>query len=219
MEQRRLRVLGKVSSINVRKVLWTCDEIGLAYDREDWGKGFAETQTPEFRALNPNAMVPVVVIGDYVLWESHAICRFLATLHGRDDLLPADPWRRAQVEKWLDWQAAELNPAWSYAFRALMRHDPDCTDPALIAASIARWNQHIAIIEQQLEKTGAYMAGDTFSLADIVIGLSLNRWAQTPMGTPMGTPIERPDFPAIARYRECLQERPACRAYGSDATP
>jgi len=170
-ERQRLRLLGKVSSINVRKVLWTCDEIGQAYDREDWGKGFADPNTPAFLALNPNAMVPVIQIGDDVLWESHAICRFLVNLHRRDDLLHVDPWPRTQVEKWLDWQAAELNPAWSYAFPELVRQSPDHQDQARIAESVARWNRHIAIIEQQLEKTDAYIAGGSFTLADIIIGL------------------------------------------------
>lgn len=210
-ETKRIRLLGKASSINVRKVLWTCDEIGAAYDREDWGKGFASTATPAFLALNPNAMVPVIEIGDYSLWESHSICRFLAGLYQRDDLLPADPWQRGQVEKWMDWQAAEFNPSWRYAFLALARKDPDHTDPAKIEASRNEWHRHIAIIEQQLAATDAYMTGEVFTLADIVIGLSLNRWHLTPM--------QRPDFPAVARYFARLQERPAFQTHGSNGIP
>ena len=57
----RCRILGKASSINVRKVLWTCEELGLSYQQEDWGSGFQSTHTPEFLALNPNAQVPVPV--------------------------------------------------------------------------------------------------------------------------------------------------------------
>src|ERR1044071_10179002 len=86
-----IKILGKASSINVRKVLWACEEIGLPYTREDWGSGFRDTQAPEFLALNPNGLVPVVVIDDLVLWESNTILRYLAASHGAHELLPAAP--------------------------------------------------------------------------------------------------------------------------------
>ncbi len=97
-----LRVLGRQSSINVRKVLWTCEEIGIDYVQEDWGTGFASTSTPEFLALNPNGLVPVIDSDDGILWESNTICRYLASRYGRDDLLPPSPWKRALVERWMD---------------------------------------------------------------------------------------------------------------------
>lgn len=86
-----LRVLGRQSSINVRKVLWTCEEIGIDYVQEDWGTGFASTRTPKFLALNPNGLVPVIESDDGILWESNTICRYLASRHSRDDLLPSSP--------------------------------------------------------------------------------------------------------------------------------
>ena len=116
-----LKILGRASSINVRKVLWTCAEIGLPFEREDWGIGFQPTSDAAFTALNPNALVPVVRDGDFVLWESNTICRWLAAEHRRDDLLPSAPRDRALVERWMDWQATELNSAWRYAFYALVR--------------------------------------------------------------------------------------------------
>ena len=81
------KVLGRTSSINVRKVLWTLDELDLAYEREDWGAGFASTKDPTFLALNPNALVPVLIDEHGALWESNAICRYLAT---GTPLLPQD---------------------------------------------------------------------------------------------------------------------------------
>ena len=117
-----LRILGKESSINVRKVLWTCDELGLAVEREDWGSGFRTTDDPAFLRLNPNAMVPVIDDGGFVLWESNTICRYLATKHRSLALLPSEPQQRARVEQWMDWQATELNNAWRYAFMGLVRH-------------------------------------------------------------------------------------------------
>jgi glutathione S-transferase len=207
-----LRILGKASSINVRKVLWTCAELGLPFVREDWGSGFQPTQEPSFLAMNPNAMVPVIVDGDVVLWESNTICRYLAGRYGgASTLLPADPVARARVEQWMDWQATELNNAWRYAFMALVRNSPAHADPAQVENSIAQWNRSMGILEGQLGKTGAWAAGADFSLADVVLGLSLNRWLMTPM--------ERPDYPLLRAYAARLQERPGCREFGMNGTP
>ena len=194
-----LKVLGKSSSINVRKVLWTCVEIGVPFELEEWGSGFQSTDVPEFRALNPNAMVPVIRDGAFVLWESNTICRYLASKHGRTDLLPANPAERATVEQWMDWQAGELNNSWRYAFMALVRNSPAHTDRAAIADSIVNWNRHMGILDAQLSKTASYVAGPAFTLADIVLGLSANRWGMTPM--------ERPHFPALSDYLERLGQR------------
>jgi glutathione S-transferase len=198
-----LKIIGKASSINVRKVLWTCAELGQAFEREDWQVSHA--------ALNPNAMVPVLVDGDFVLWESNAICRYLCAREGACALLPPDARARARVEQWMDWQATELNNAWRYAFMALVRASPAHTDPAQIAASVAAWNRHVGILDAQLAATGAYVAGERFTLADIVIGLSLNRWSMTPM--------DRPDYPQVAAWLARLAERPGYRAWCANGVP
>jgi glutathione S-transferase len=194
-----LKVLGKTTSINVRKVLWTCAELGVSYEQEDWGAGFRATNTPEFLALNPNAMVPVIIDGPTTLWESNTICRYLAAKHGRTDLLPADTAARALVEQWMDWQAGELNNSWRYAFMALVRNSPNHTDATAIAASISNWHHHMGILERQLARTGQYVTGPQFTLADVVLGLSANRWSMTPMA--------RPDYPGVAAYLERLAQR------------
>ena len=206
-----LKILGRGNSINVRKVLWTCDEIGLPFEREDWGGEHRSTRTPDFLALNPNGLVPVLLDGDAVLWESNTIIRYLAAKHGRTDLLPAEPLSRARVEQWLDWQATESNNAWRYAFQALVRKNPAYDDPAQVQLSAARWADTTAILEAQLETAGGYVAGNDFTLADIGIGLSVNRWFLTP--------IERPDFPAVAAYYDRLGERPGFQAHGCNGVP
>src|SRR5690606_5379370 len=94
-----LRVLGRVTSINVRKVLWALDELGVAYEREDWGLPLRDPRAPEFLALNPNGLVPVLIEDGFVLWESNAILTHLARRHGA--LLPGDPRDRALVDQWL----------------------------------------------------------------------------------------------------------------------
>jgi glutathione S-transferase len=206
-----LKVLGKSTSINVRKVLWTCVEIGLPFEQEAWGAGFQSTDTADFRALNPNAMVPVIQDDDFVLWESNAICRYLASRHGRGDLLPATPRERAKVEQWMDWQAGELNNSWRYAFMALVRNSPAHTDSDAIAGGIANWHRHMAILEAQLSKTGMYVTGSEFTLADIVLGLSANRWLMTPMA--------RPDYPAIIAYLARLANREGCKLHCCNGNP
>jgi glutathione S-transferase len=198
-----LKVIGKASSINVRKVLWTCTELSLPFEREEWRF--------EFEKLNPNAMVPVLVDGDFVLWESNAICRYLASQYPASALLGRNPRERARVEQWMDWQATELNNSWRYAFMALVRQSPAHTDAAQIAASAANWNRHVGMLDAQLQSTGAYVTGDEFTLADIVLGLSVNRWLMTP--------IERPGYPAVQAWFERLGERTGFREHGRNGTP
>ncbi|WP_175650773.1 glutathione S-transferase family protein [Pseudomonas sp. Marseille-P9899] len=206
-----VRILGRASSINVRKVLWTCAEIGLPFEREDWGNGFKQVDTPEFLALNPNAMVPVIQDGDFTLWESNTIIRYLATRYGEAALYPAEARARAGVDQWIDWQASDLNRSWSYAFMSLVRHSPSHQNPEALAAGLAEWARYMGILDRQLAKTGAYVAGEHFSLADIAIGLSVNRWFETP--------FDHPHLPAVSDYYERLSERAGFRLYGRNGTP
>jgi glutathione S-transferase len=198
-----LKIIGKATSINVRKVSWTCVELGLPFDREEWEERHA--------ALNPNRMVPVLVDGDFVLWESNAICRYLCNRHGGEALLPPEAPARAQVEQWMDWQATELNNAWRYAFMALVRHSPAHADPALAAASVEAWNRHMGLLDAQLKASGDFVTGSGFTLADVVLGLSANRWLMTPMA--------RPDYPHVAAWLARLGEREGFRLHGRNGIP
>lgn len=206
-----LKILGKCSSINVRKVLWTCAELGLPFEREDWGAGFRPTAAPEFVTLNPNAMVPVMVDDGFVLWESNTICRYLCAQNKGETLLPAAPQLRARVEQWMDWQATQLNTAWRYAFMALVRHDAAFSDAAQVQASIGNWSRQLGILDRHLETSGGFVAGDSFTLADIVLGLSINRW--------LLTPLAHPDYPALAAYYDRLGGRAGFAAFCGNGTP
>lgn len=208
----RLRLLGRASSINVRKVLWTLDETGLPYELEPWGEGVLSLQSPAFLALNPLGMVPVLVDGDRVLRESNTLCRYIATRAGRQDLLPDEAGSRAEVEQWMDWQATELNNSWRYAFMGLVRQSPSHQDAALIAQGLRGWNAQMAVLEAQLQRTGAYAAGLRFTLADVVLGLSVERWRRTPQP-------QRPGFAAIEAYHARLCERPAFLRHGANGQP
>ena len=194
-----LKILGKASSINVRKVLWTCAEIGVPFEQLECGDGVRQASKAQLAALNPNATVPVMVDDHFVLWESNSICRYVCAQYGGDALLPVAPRPRARVEQWMDWQATELNSAWRYAFMALVRRSAAHTDVGQIQASIDNWNRLLGLLEHHLSLSGAFVAGDSFTLADIVLGLSINRWRMTP--------LFRPAYPALAAYYARLGER------------
>lgn len=205
-----MRVLGRTTSINVRKVLWTLTEAGVAFEHDaEWGAG-RSLQSPEFVKLNPNAQIPVIEDEGCVLWESNTICRYVAAKARRSDLLPVEPGARAQVEMWMDWQAAELNPTWSAAFRALVRKDASF-DKAAIEKSTAAWNSAMALLDAQLRKTGAYAAGPAFTLADIVIGLSAHRWRQTP--------LHHAALPCVEDYLQRLDRRAAFQRWATPELP
>lgn len=210
MNMTRLKVLGRITSINVRKVLWAVDEMGIEYDREDWGLPIRDPNVPEFLALNPNAQVPVIVDDGFVLWESNAIITYLARKH-HSELLPRNAPAQGLVEQWLYWQLGELNPTWGYAVYALMRKHPAYTDDVRIADSINRWSSKMAMLEAQLERTSAYVCGDTFTVADIAIALSVHRWFMTPM--------QHRALPEVARYYERMKDRRAGKAWLGKETP
>lgn len=174
-----LALYGKPTSINVRKVLWLCAGLDLPLHHEP------APPADLVATLNPNQQVPVLRDGDFVLWESNSICRYLAVLAGRDDLLPAAAQARARVEQWMDWQASDLNSAWRHVFMARVRQHPDYPDDARAEASLAQWNRLMGVLDAQLAATDGYVAGSTFTLADVVLGLSTQRWCSTPGNKPV----------------------------------
>lgn len=203
-----LRIHGYAASINVRKVLWACEEIGIPFEREDWAGGFRSTSDPAFLALNPVGLVPVIEDAGAVIWESNTIIRYLATSRNRLDLYPEDPVRRARIEMWMDWQASDFNNSWRYAFLGLVRQNPEYQDPGAIEKSSQLFSRLVQVIDAQLERTGGYIAGEAFTLADIPIGLSIHRWRSTPMS--------RPSLIHVGRYYAGLCERPGFQKYASD---
>jgi glutathione S-transferase len=207
-----LKIYGRANSINVRKVLWTCAEIGLPFEREDWGRGFRPVNDPEYLAINPFGLVPTIDDDGFILSESHAIARYLAAKHGRDDLLPNDLRQRASVESWMEWQGTEVANAHRGAVMAFVFKVSLPGGQAVTDASVKEWPLKMAVIEAQLARTSAYITGPDFTLADICIGLTVNRWFLTPTG-------EKPDFPAMTAYYDRLNEREGYRKYGRNGTP
>jgi glutathione S-transferase len=198
-----LRVLGRISSINVRKVLWTCAELDLHFEHVE--------QDAKLLACNPNRLVPVIRDGDFVLWESNTICRYLARKSPHAALYPEDAQSRARVEQWMDWQATELNTAWRYSFYALVRKSPAHQDAAQIATSLDAWNGCMRLLDAHFAEGGQFITGEFFTLADVVIGLATHRWLMSP--------IERPHLDALHGYYQRLSVRPAFRVHVRPEVP
>ncbi|AWH19468.1 glutathione S-transferase [Stenotrophomonas sp. ZAC14D2_NAIMI4_7] len=193
-----LELYGKPTSINVRKVLWLAALLGQPL------RHHVAPAAELLRGLNPNAQVPVLREGDFVLWESNSICRYLAARAGRDDLLPMQPQARARVEQWMDWQATDLNTAWRAVFMARVRGHADYPDDARAEASLLQWNGLMAMLDAQLAQR-AHVAGDAFTLADIVLGLSTQRWRCTPG--------DKPELANVAAWFERLRQQPGFAEY------
>ena len=210
--KQQIRIIGRASSINVRKVLWTCAETGIAHVFDgNWETDARSARRAELLSLNPNDQFPVLIDGDGPIWESNAICRYLAARQGRADLLPVKPKERAQVEQWMDWQATDLNSAWRYAFMALVRKAPQYDRQSDVDSSIAAWNAAMLVLEQRLAETGAYVTGPVFTLADVVLGVSINRWLLTPM--------PKPELPAVVAYFESFGDRPGFLSHVRNGIP
>src|SRR6218665_119181 len=104
-----LRLWGRLSSINVRKVVLCAQVLGIELPRTDAGMAYGVVNTPDYLANNPNGLVPLLEDGDFRLWESNAIVRYLCAREGR--LYPQDLRQRFDTERWMDWQQTTLNPA------------------------------------------------------------------------------------------------------------
>ena len=143
-----LRVLGRANSFNVRKVLWTCDEIGIPFEREDWGRGYRPATDPQFLAVNPIGLVPAVIDGDVVLRESNTIVRYLATKHGRPDLYPLDLAARAHVEQWMDWANYETSISLRGAFLGGMLNEPPWNNPWFIEQGRRQITKEVGQLDQ-----------------------------------------------------------------------
>ncbi|BFO57702.1 glutathione S-transferase [Acidovorax sacchari] len=193
-----LRLWGRVSSINVRKVLWAAQELGLELQRTDAGGQFGLVREPQFLALNPNGLVPLIEDEGTSLWESNTIVRYLCARHAPGDLYPEDLPTRFLAEQWMDWQQTTLNPAGRDAFLQWIRTPAAQRDPAAIARSVAATEPLMELLDTHLARH-AYLAGDRFTMADIPVGCEIHRW--------WGLPQERPARPHLERWFTALRAR------------
>jgi len=197
-----LQVWGRANSINVQKVLWCCDELGLEHERIDAGGPFGHTHDPDYLAMNPNSLVPTISDDGFTLWESNVIVRYLCSKHGSGSLYPEDLRERADADRWMDWQLGTLWAAMRPVFIGLVRTPPEERDTAAIEAARGRTVEAWGILEAQMEDRD-HALGPAFTMADIPLGVSVHRWSQLS--------VEKEPTPNLDAYLERLAERPAFR--------
>ena len=197
-----LRIWGRLSSVNVQKVVWCADELGLAYQRTDAGGKFGVNDTPEYLAMNPNGLVPVIDDEGFVLYESNAIVRYLAARDPAAALWPKDLRTRAGVDRWMEWQSTGYTPAMGPVFWQVVRTPPEKRDAAVIADSHAKGEKFSAVLDTHLAGS-RYLAGDAFTAADIVVGCAAHRW--------LNLPHPRQPRPHVERWYAELKARPGSR--------
>ncbi len=201
MNTNTLRIWGRMSSINVKKVVWTAQELGLEFQRTEAGGAFGVVKTPEYMRLNPNSTVPVIEDkedGSFVLWESNVIVRYLCHKHSFGDLCPTDLRERFDAERWMEWQQTTVNPASRPGFWNLIRTPEPERNALAIADSNAAVEQLMAILDAHLAQR-RFMLGERFSMADIPLGCEAHRW--------FGLPQARQSRPHIERWYASLCAR------------
>ena len=195
-----LKVWGRNNSINVQKVMWTVAELGLEHQRIDAGGQFGGLDTPDYGTLNPNRLVPVLEDDGVVVWESNAIVRYLAARYGSGGLWPADPARRAEADRWMDWKITSLQPDMTVVFWGLVRTPPEQRDTARIESAAERLGRTFAILDAHLAGR-RFVAGDELTMGDIPVGAACYRYH--------ALPIRRPPLPDLESWYARLQEREA----------
>ena len=195
-----LKIWGRMSSINVKKVVWTAQELGLEFQRNEAGGQFGLVKTPEYLRLNPNALVPVMEDGDFVLWESNVIVRYLCAKHSPGQLYPNDLRERFEAERWMDWQQTTFSPASRPGFWQLIRTAPEQRNAQVLSDSNVAVEALLATLDAQLGRH-AFVAGDRFTMADVVLGCEAHRW--------FGLPQPRQSWPNVERWYQGLRARQA----------
>ena len=199
-----LKILGRDTSSNVMKVLWASAELGVDFERENIGGKHGGNDTAEFRSLNPNGLVPVIVDDDFVNWESNSCVRYLAAKHDYGGLYPEDIQVRAVAERWMDWQVTTVSPAMIPVFRGMIRTRAEDRDIDAIETGRASLTAKMAIINDELADR-SFLTGDDFNMGDIPLGIAVWRW--------FNMPIEREDYPHLKRWCDALCERPGYREH------
>ncbi|HTK02956.1 MAG TPA: glutathione S-transferase N-terminal domain-containing protein [Bordetella sp.] len=199
-----LKIWGRASSTNVQKVLWCVGELGLPYERIDAGMEFGVNDTPEFRRLNPNGLVPVIEHEGLTLWESHAIVRYLARQYGLGTLCPEDPRVCADSDRWMDWCATLGWPAMRALFLGYIRTPAAQRDIAQLKTARDIAARAMALLDAHL-RDREHLVGAPFTMGDIPMGVVVHRWYKLP--------IEREPLENLARYYATLKARPAFRLH------
>jgi glutathione S-transferase len=207
-----LKIYGRANGFNVRKVLWLCEELSITYDREDWGRGYKPTSEPEFQKINPIGRVPVIDDNGFILRESHSILRYLAAKTRAEEYYPSDLKARARVDQWLDWAGSDPQVGMRGVFIGGFIKEEPWNNPWFVKAGEAEYTRLMTLLDAHFAASGnRHIAGSTFTIGDIPVGLIVHRW--------LSLDLERPSLPALEAYYETLSERPAYLKFGRNGTP
>jgi glutathione S-transferase len=192
---------GRATSSNVMKALWALHELGLPFERIDRGGAFGQTDTAQYRGMNPTGLVPTLQEDDFTLWESNAIVRYLT----RDNpgLFPTGARARANVDRWMDAQQTTMNRPMTVVFWGLVRTPPEKRDLKAVAAAIEDTAKYWRMAEAEIERHG-YIGGPAFTIADIPWGVHAHRWFNIDYQG-----LSRPEMPALRAWYDRLCKRPA----------
>jgi glutathione S-transferase len=200
-----LKVWGRKSSINVQKVMWALGELGLPYERIDAGGSFGGLNDPTFVAMNPMKRVPVIDDGGTIVWESHAIVRYLCAQYGAGRLWPEDAIQRSAGDIWIEWTQASLQPTFiNGVFWAFYRMPESQRDEPAIQKSIQTTTSLFRILDRHLADR-LFVGGDEPTISDIPPGAQLYRY--------FNLEIERPSLPHVEEWYGRLCSRPAYREH------
>lgn len=195
-----IRLLGRKTSGNVQKILFFLEETGTPYERDDYGRQFGNTQTPEYLAMNPTGKVPTLVDGKLAIWESNTILRYLAATYA-EGLTGASPGERTEVERWMDFLISAVNPGYLAGFKASKLEPGE--RPEGLDAQIADLHAQMQIVSADLEGR-THLALDRLTIADIALAPI--------MGRCLNFPYERPSMPGLEAWFEGISARPAFKA-------
>ena len=203
------KIWGRKDGSNVIKVLWCLAEIGVDYERIDWGGPFGGNDDPEYRAKNPNGRLPTLEEEDgFTLWESGAVIRYLCAKYSMGDLYPEDLHERAAADKWMDWSSMNLAAFNSVFLDQFFRVAKEDRDDAKIAEATKQASAMYDILDAHLAEND-YLGGDRLTMADFPAGSLTDRWIHW---TP-----NRPAHPNVEAYYERLAARPAYQKHVIEA--
>jgi glutathione S-transferase len=200
-----LTVFGRCSSFNLQKVMWLVGELAIEHRHIEAGGRFGGLDTPQFLAMNPHGRVPVIDDGGTIVWESHAILRYLAARYGSGRFWSEDAGERSQADRWMDWSQTALQPDFLMGvFWGFFRTPEAERDWPAIRAKVARCARHFRLLDQVLAER-RFLGGDAPTLADIPAGTCLYRYFELD--------IERPSVPNVEAWYGRLRERLAFREH------
>jgi len=195
-----LKMWGRANSSNLKKVTWLCEEIALPYERIDAGMSFGVVNTPEYRKLNPNGLVPTIDDEGFILWESNAIVRYLAAKHSAGTMWPTDLRVRADADRWMDWCTSTLWPAFRPVFWNLIRTPADKRNQKEIDEGAQKTGEMLARLDGYLAGR-KFVAGDQLTIGDIAFGPIVY--------LVQNVPFDRPKLANYDGWYARISERPA----------